>query len=517
VIASTHFILPLPIPIPISTSVRPSTAERHARAHQNPSRLPLCHSASRAQATNRAAIIIHLGLPPKLSPTASLRSIYYYRYTRLLRAHIPYAMETMHATYPSHPPLGQPSRMAESRPRPTFDQPTRNMHAADLQPQQLSAPASQESIITTNSYGSSVGSQLQSASSNASQLTSYTDPTSPSSYAPTTKTEHSTLTLNNDVDVRDRTPEDHISREGDAAFISPASTSTPVATNGTKRTAEGYTKETLGVSSTPFTGVIRGNRSRAASTASSSGSRAGELAANLKARLGYAMTKVQNGWEHKSFSEVERLTAQKVANRHSMSHLDYNRRPMSSGLANGTARLSMYEPHHVSSLDGGHSPPSKRSSGTYANFAPTRAPHTTGTTPRLQPAPDIRPANSYRSHPYPQQLHKPRHNNGMSPPRTPITHQARRPHPIRTDTQTAEAEREALQALFQLGSPHGSQIPRAQTTSRASSSQTSPLRAESSSTPRRVTFARSDSAGTSESADSIHESRQKALDNLENN
>lgn len=41
VIASTHFILPLPIPIPISTPARPSTAERHARAHQNPSRLPL--------------------------------------------------------------------------------------------------------------------------------------------------------------------------------------------------------------------------------------------------------------------------------------------------------------------------------------------------------------------------------------------------------------------------------------------------------------------------------------------
>lgn len=405
--------------------------------------------------------------------------------------------------------------MAESRPRPTFDQPTRSMHATDSQPQQLSAPASQESIITTNSYGSSVVSQLQSASSNASQLTSYTDSTSPSAFAPTTKLEHSTLAVDDDTDIRDRTPEDQISREGDlSAFISPASTSTPVATNGTKRTAEGHAKETLAGSSTPFSGVIRGNRSRAASTASSSSSRAGELAANLKARLGYAMTKVQNGWEHKSFSEVERLTAQKVANRHSMSHLDHSRRPMSSGLANGTARLSMYESHHVPNLDGAFSPPSKRSSGTYTTFAPTKAPHTTATTPRLQPAPDIRPTNNYRSHPYAQQLQRARHSSGMSPPRTPITQQLRRPHPIRTDTQTAEAEREALQALFQLGSPHGSQIPRAHATSRASS-QTSPLRAEAS-TPRRVTFARSDSTGTSESADSIHESRQRALDDLEN-
>jgi hypothetical protein len=105
-----------------------------------------------------------------------------------------------------------------------------------------------------------------------------------------------------------------MSREGESnAFISPASSSTPVATNGTKRAAEGYAKETLVGNPTPFSGVIRGNRSRAASTASSSSSRAGELAANLKARLGYAMTKVQNGWEHKSFLEVERLTAQKAA------------------------------------------------------------------------------------------------------------------------------------------------------------------------------------------------------------
>lgn len=415
-------------------------------------------------------------------------------------------METMHATYPSHTPLGQSSRMTESRPRPTFEQSTRSMHASDSQPQQLSAPASQESIISATSYGSSVGSQFQSASDNASQLTSYTDSTSPSSNAPATKPDHAIATIDNDAEIRDRTPED---------FVSPASASTPVASYGTIRTADGHSKDMLGERPTPASGVIRGNRSRAASTASSSSSRAGELAASLKARLGYAMTKVQNGWEHKSFSEVERLTAQKAANRHSMSHLDHSRRPMSSGLANGTARLSMYEPHHISNLDGALSPPSNRLSGSYAAFVPTKAPHITSTTPRLQPAADIRPTNGYRSHPYAPQLQRARHNSAMSPPRTPIGHQARRPHPIRTDTQTAEAEREALQALFQLGSPHGSQIPRAHTTSRNSSSRASPPNMETS-TPRRVTFARSDSAGTSDSADSVHDSRQKALDNLEN-
>lgn len=196
------------------------------------------------------------------------------------------------------------------------------------------------------------------------------------------------------------------------------------------------------------------------------------------------------------------MTAQKAANRHSMSHIDYSRRPVSSGLSNGTSRLSMYEPrNNVPNLEGAFSPPSKRSSGSYTTFAPTKAPHTTATTPRLQPAPDIRPTSNYRSHPYAQpSLQRARHNSAMSPPRTPITQQSRRPHPIRTDTQTAEAEREALQALFQLGSPHGSQIPRAQTTSRASSSQTSPLRAEFA-TPRPTALARSHSCDSANQND----------------
>ncbi|KAM0724183.1 hypothetical protein Q7P37_000065 [Cladosporium fusiforme] len=432
-------------------------------------------------------------------------------------------METMHAAYPSHPPLLPPPRLAESRPRSSFGQPTRGMQPADEQAQQLSAPASQESIISSDSYASSTASRLDSAS-NASQLTSYTEPTSPTSSVPTSNTKQTTTTVDHGVDSRDETPEDQTSCDADVdSLVSPTSIPTPVATNGIKKTAENISRDTLDRASTPMIGPIRGNRSRAASTASSSSSRAGELAANLKARLGYAMTKVQNGWEHKSFSEVEQLAAQKAANRHSMSHLESSRRPLSSGLSNGTARLSMHEPHNMSSLDAALSTHRKRLSASYTSYtsyAPSRAPHTTATTPRLQPAPDIRPANNYRSHPYapPVQRSK-QHNNVMSPPRTPITQQPRRPHPIRTDTQTAEAERDALQALFQLGSPHASHISRAQTTSRASSSQESPLRTEFA-TPRRVTFARSRSTESieqaSDSADSVHESRNQALDSLEN-
>jgi hypothetical protein len=429
-------------------------------------------------------------------------------------------METIHASYPLHPPGQHAAHLAESRPRPTYDQTTRTMQSPDLQSQQLSAPASQESITSIGSYTSSTASQIESAGSIASQLTSYTDSTSPSSSAPIQKARLPTFNAGEDASIRDSTPEIQTDRDGDVKVLaSPADISTPVANNGRKRSADGRAKDILGGSLTPSNGIFKGNRSRATSAASSSSSRAGELAANLKARLGYAMTKVQNGWEHKPFSEVERLAAQKAANRHSMSHLDYNRRPLSSGLSNGTARLSMYEPQTSAAMEGAASPPSKRLPGSYTTFAPTRAPHLSGAIPRLQPAPDIRPSNGYRSHPYAPPVQRVRHNSAMSPPRTPISQQPRRPHPIRTDTQTAEAEREALQALFQLGSPHASQISHARTTSRASSSQASPLRAEFA-TPRRVTFARSHSAESmsdaSDPTDSaVHDSRQQALENLE--
>ena len=93
------------------------------------------------------------------------------------------------------------------------------------------------------------------------------------------------------------------------------------------------------------------------------------------------------------------------------------------------------------------------------------------------------------------------HATGIPSPHTPINGVSyadpRRPPTLRTELQTAEAERDALQALFQLGSPHTSQMNGfRQQSSQTSSSQASPLRndfAGPMSTPRRVTFARSES------------------------
>lgn len=351
--------------------------------------------------------------------------------------------------------------------------------AQDAPETRLSAPASQESFVSAQSAGSSNAPRLQSSSSNVSQLTNYSELTSPISTAPSAYERHY-VTTQPDM-TRRRTPEDTLRGTNgfeDSALASPIGLTSPASTNGAKRTASGHVKNAPSLPNTPLTAAYTGHRSRTDSI-SSTGSRAGELAANLKTRLGYAMHKVHNGWEHNNISEVEKLAAFKArGNRHSMSHLDYSARPASSGLSNGTERLSMYE----SSLNGTRSPPPKRHSGLYM---PSSSQPTAAAPPRLQPAADIRPQHPQHRHYHTAPSSQ---TNIMSPPRTPN----RRPPTLRTDTQTAEAERDALQALFQLGSPHTSQASR-QFASQASSSQASPLRSEFAATPRRVTFARSES------------------------
>jgi len=346
------------------------------------------------------------------------------------------------------------------------------------------------------SLGSSVAPRLQSSSSNLSQLTNYTDPTSPTLHdAPQHTRNHSGPAV-----PRDRTPEDRVN--GGYTLASPMSVASPVSVNGAKRTASGHVKKAPSVSSAPPATTIVGRKSRTDSISSTS-SRAGELAATLRSRLGYAMAKVQHGWEHKSIAEVEQLAADKATpNRHSMSHVEYGKRPPSAGLSNGAARLSMHETYSSSMpLDGTTSPPSKRRSGNFSSYmvSPQQQSYAKPSATPLQPAADIRPsANSpnYYIAPSSQQS---QYNNAMSPPRTPVNGHFRRPATIRTDTQTAEAERDALQALQQLGSPYASQISRQANASQASSSQASPLRTDWT-VQRRVTFARGESESSRESA-----------------
>lgn len=373
---------------------------------------------------------------------------------------------------------------------------TRPAQEASLIMQQADVPASQDSITSAQSGASSNAPYLQHTSSNVSQFTNYSDLHSPIHNAHPESNDRHHAALRPDL-TRRRTPEGNlreINGMADFAAASPMSLASPASTNGAKRTASGYVKNAPSLPNTPLTATFAGHRSRADSI-SSTGSRAGELAANLKTRLGYAMHKVQNGWEHKDINEVEKLSAYKAhAKRHSMSHLDQNGQHGSTGLSNGTERLSVYEAYANRSIDGTRSPPLKRHSGLYSAYATSSQP-TMSAAPRLQPAADIQPGSNRRGYHTAPSSQTNGYSNVMSPPRTPVNHShahPRRPPTIRTDTQTAEAERDALQALFQLGSPHTSQASR-QFASQASSSQASPLRSEFAATPRRVTFARSES------------------------
>lgn len=353
--------------------------------------------------------------------------------------------------------------------------------------------------MSVQSQGSSVAPQLQSSTSDLSQLTNYTDPTSPALIAPKRGLDAAYTSAPAEAH-RMKTPENEVQNahtNGEYALASPMSVTSPVSTNGAKRTASGHVKNAPSLPSTPVVTMSNGGRARAEST-SSTGSRAGELAQTLKTRLGYAMAKVQNGWENKTIAEVEQLAAHKMSpNRHSMSHVDYSPRPISAGLSNGAARLSMYEMQSHGGLDGTTSPPSKRRSGTYSSFMTSpRQPLSGFGAANLQPPADIRPTTTSRQYysaaPSSQTSN---YSTAMSPPRTPINGHSRRPPTLRTDTQTAEAERDALQALFQLGSPHASQVSRQANASQASSTQASPLRTEYP-TPRKVTFARSESGSS---------------------
>ncbi|QIX00637.1 hypothetical protein AMS68_006154 [Peltaster fructicola] len=211
---------------------------------------------------------------------------------------------------------------------------------------------------------------------------------------------------------------------------------------------------------------------------SSTGSRAGELAASLKMRLGYAMTKVQHGWEHKSIRELERLTTPKpMSNEYVVSSIDY--RPRTA------AGHDTYQ-----GVENTMSPPSKRRSGMFGTSAAEAFVFQPGR--QLQPAAKIHSHQHNRSTDLRSLPLTTMSANAMSPPQTPVSHFPRRPPTIRTDTQTAEAERDALQALTQLGSPHTSQYSRQQNVSQGNSSQASPLRSEFAPI-RRVSFARGES------------------------
>ncbi|GAB7359115.1 hypothetical protein MBLNU230_g5184t1 [Neophaeotheca triangularis] len=434
--------------------------------------------------------------------------------------------DTFTHTYPhnqTHNAIQSPTRPTRSLPqtdslplyRPPYQQPPQNndIPAVDdnSNAQPLSAPASQESFLSLQSNGSSLAqAALQETSSNSStsqltQSTQYTDATSPIESAPSKSFASRHLDHG-----RVRTPEappfqptrsyDNDNNNNNPTLANPVTITSPASINGAKRTASGHVK-TASLTSTPMTGPVSGQRrSRGESVSSTTSSRASEMAATLRTRLEYAMAKVQQGWENRSLAEVEQLAAQQASpRRHGMGYGgEYGHgaagRPVSSGLTNGAARLSMYESYGNRNGEVVASPPNKRHSGPWGMaISPPlqyhRAPNNgEGGGPRLAPPADIRPQSQRQSRTHHHDSSYYSHSNTstsnhtttaptttsasvMSPPRTPhfpsqhphrqsqslTPAPAARPPTIRTETETAAAEREALAALYQLGSPRGSQ------------------------------------------------------------
>ena len=306
------------------------------------------------------------------------------------------------------------------------------------------------------------------------------------------------LSVRVDPYTEHKQPTDTLSPTSPMSITSPTHATTNGAsiatTTGAKRTASGDLKS---LPNTPLSATFSHGhgRERTYSSTSSTSSRAGDLALALKARLGYAMAKVQRGWEDKGIDEVEDLAAGTKMNgmgggRHSMSHLAQGT-AISNGWAHGPGFMSQapayetteqrYAPAFSPEITAAVAlEPSKRHSGSYghgyssstSSSQPTSM-HTSA--PRLQPAADIRPFSSSQpqlrsaGHRY-SHSHSHRHSyHPAYPPTTPprrllpnghsATHgHQHRPPTIRTEKQTAEAEQEALQALFQLGSPQNSQF-----------------------------------------------------------
>ncbi|KAI1151462.1 hypothetical protein F4825DRAFT_357270 [Nemania diffusa] len=77
-----------------------------------------------------------------------------------------------------------------------------------------------------------------------------------------------------------------------------------------KRMADGIVKHTRHHSSTSPIRMGHSRNTSTVSVASTTSSRIGELSAELKAKLSYAMVKVNNGWQSHSIDEVESLASQ---------------------------------------------------------------------------------------------------------------------------------------------------------------------------------------------------------------
>ncbi|MCJ1370380.1 hypothetical protein MMC20_001593 [Loxospora ochrophaea] len=269
--------------------------------------------------------------------------------------------------------------------------------------------------------------------------------------------------------------------------------------HGQKRTASGTVKSGGASQQTSPVDPVRQGHSRNTST-TSNGTQIGELSAQLRTRLSYAMLKVQNGWQSRTIDEVESLASQQTS---PVSTVSPSRRIYDSprinmlnhqrdraGFAQSSERTtaapsqrSTYAPqtnngnpaYHSNTTSPTFSPSPNPPSRTYESFwaetsaGPSHSQPQTQTSPTrsgpfLGPPADIYPRNSHRSNPHhtqPLRLHT---NDLSSHPKTfntslPSTPPSRGHNlsaSMRTPSQKAAMEQDAIETLMFMSSPGNS-------------------------------------------------------------
>ncbi|KAI9693147.1 MAG: hypothetical protein M1822_005143 [Bathelium mastoideum] len=276
---------------------------------------------------------------------------------------------------------------------------------------------------------------------------------------------------------------------------SPTSRTSPSSLGGTKRTSSGTMKRPAsshGVASDYQPGHSRTN------SAQSSTSRTGGLAAELKTKLTYAMLKVNNGWQRNTLDQIEQLAIQKASPTSATFPESVSRRAYASPHSSapsmmrrvsrgssdsdsylGSPNTAVFSPVNGSNLRfaGKMSPPQQTNAwpsrpfpqNPYAAAAAAAAPRVIAahsnlaaatSNPVLAPAADISSPSrsrraempSYKPPNLPGSHRKQPSTSGA--PRTP--NQNPRTTLIRTPTEQARAEKDALDTLMFMSSPGNS-------------------------------------------------------------
>ncbi|KAK7548861.1 hypothetical protein IWX49DRAFT_589898 [Phyllosticta citricarpa] len=225
--------------------------------------------------------------PPSPLPPVSVRPAVSLAARAPSSAHHPASYKT--ATGTSHPSASQESQLSASS-------------TTSQAPRLLSL----QSNVSTDSIP-----ETESTSPATSNVSSQTDPAKPApAVAGASAPVQKPVALDTCITPRKQTAFQHDFSPRSAAG-SPMAIDTPPTSRGAKRTASGLIKPpTSAYGGTNDTGASSGAHSRNTSTESGL-TRIGKLSAELKTRLSYAMIKVQNGWEQKSFDELETVASQR--------------------------------------------------------------------------------------------------------------------------------------------------------------------------------------------------------------